>query len=519
MGLDAIFPDTIGDQEQNPAFKIPDPARVSGRKLRFALSAAAAVALLAALSPQGAPIRLAFGAAAASAILFLAIRYAYHHPEWLIVGLVIEETLPYLNVIPVDPFNRWFLRYPILLPLTIPAALIAFRSPVLWQGRFKYMLLFWLWALLTVPYSLAPAISLGRVVPDMLVFATLCAIALQIESAVDVQKLLQRFFLACAVLECGLAIAYLCLPEVLGGSGPTVRATWILDESGLYRFTGLFSDANSVGALLMATLISGLAQWESVKSYGKRLFIVSVIAAGFFFAIIADSRSETAAGVIGCVGYVVWKRGLKGSVVLLMVLAAIAAVYVNLSPSNRLYFNRDVSTLTGRTEAWQFELKSIEAQPLLGYGYEVEGEIFQSKYFTNWQDFWALGVNTSLHNGYTAVAVGMGLPALLFWLFSFVGPWVKLWRDKSDSWNLKPLIFFILIPSLLLGFDESGLAEPRTLRGLLLFACWAIVERYNVIQAVAAKAAESTEHQPVSILAETLAGCTPGRGYASLPGN
>ena len=519
MGLDAIFPDSIGTQEESAVFYPSHPLRVSGRKLRVLLSAAVAIALLGGLSPQGAPIRMAFGAAAAAALLFAAVRYAYRHPEWLIVALVIEETLPYLNVIPVDPFNRWFLRYPILLPLTIPAAVIAFRSPVLRQGRFKYMLMFWLWALLTVPYSLAPAISLGRLVPDVLVFATLCAVALQIESADDVQRLLQRFFLACAVLEVGLAIAYLCLPEVLGGSGPSVRATWILDESGLYRFTGLFSDANSVGALLMATLISGLAQWESVRSYGKRLIILAVIAAGFFFAIIADSRSETAAGIIGCIGYIVWKRGIKASVLLLLLVAGIAAVYTHLSPSNRLYLNRDVSTLTGRTEAWQFELKSIEAQPLLGYGYEVEGEIFQSKYFTNWQDFWALGVNTSLHNGYTAVAVGMGVPALIFWLFCFAGPWLKLWRDKSDSWNLKPLIFFVLIPSLLLGFDESGLAEPRTLRGLLLFVCWAIVEHYNVIQAAAAKAAERAETEPVSVLAQALAGCTPGRGYASLPGN
>lgn len=491
MRLEEIFPD-IRRRSTAPAARLDSPAclespagGITSRRAQRVFFILVGGAALAILLSQSRTSELAVAGVLGVALLLFGARYSYQHPEWLIIALAIEETVPYLNVIPVDPAHRWFLRYPLLLAVTLPAAWLALKSGILWQGRFKSMMWFWVWAALTVPYSLVPVISLGRLIPNVLVFLTLCAVVLSVKSAEDVQTILGKFLLACGVLMIGTGIAYLFLPAVLGGSqaAHNLRATWVTDESGIYRFTGLFSDANSIGALLMATLTVAVAHWHAVSKTRRKVLILLLVGAGLFFAVMADSRSETAVALLGCTLYVIWKYRFKG-ILLIGILATCAVLAYSYVPrANRVYLNRNVSTLTGRTMAWKFELQKLKERPFLGYGYEVRGEIFQSKYFPNWQKFWDRGPNTSLHEAYLSMAVGMGIPALVFWLVVFLGPWLTLWRSGTDTWNLKPLVFFVLIPSLLLGLDESGLAMPRTLRGVLLFFCWAVVERYNLLAA------------------------------------
>lgn len=439
----------------------------------MSVAAVFALALVALLSSAGNFPRLAALVVAALALLVWTIRRSYADASWLIVALIVEETLPYINIIPLDPQNRWFLRYPLLIPLCLPALWIVWRSKILWQDGFRYILAFFAWGAVTVVYSLNSPISAGRLLPDILVFAALTVAALNVRSQGDVQKLLGRFLLGCGVLQVLTVIAWFFFPANL---------THMIDDQGLLRFTGIGTDANAVGSLMLATIGAGVAYWPAAQGW-RRICLAAIMVSAVSFAALADSRSESAAAAIGCAAYAVWKYRFKGAALCAAFLCAAMIAYEMLGPHLQIYLNRDLTTLTGRTEAWDFELVKLEQKPLLGYGYEVEGEIFQDRYFTNWQQFWDQGANTALHDSYLTIAIGMGLPALALFLYAFVAPWVGLFRGSDDLWNLKPLAFLVILPALLLGIDESGLSEPRSVRGLLIFLSWILAVRYETIRA------------------------------------
>jgi O-antigen ligase len=334
-----------------------------------------------------------------------------------------------------------------------------------------------MWCALTIIYSLDPAISFARLLSDVLLFVALANTCFELNNKDDVQRLFGHFLLGCGLLQALNIVAWSTFPSSL---------TYSPDQQGLVRFSGFSNDPNVLGSLMLATVGAGVAHWSS--SAGRRkIMLASVMLTGIVFAVLADSRSEVAVTVLGCFAYMIWKHPLKGIFVAIVVVFVFIIGYQRMGENVQLYFNRDVSTLTGRTEAWKFEVEQLRQRPLLGYGYEVEGAIFQSRYFQDWFKTWDEGPNTPLHNSYLTIMIGVGIPAFLYWLFIVLSPWVELFRDVEDPWNLKPLFFLVVVPMLVLGLDESGLSEPRYVRGLLFFMCWLLAERYSVFKRAAQK--------------------------------
>jgi len=400
-------------------------------------------------------------------VSFFAIRLCVRVPSWLLFALVLEEVLPYLNIIPLDPNARWVVRYPLLLPLTIPTVWSAIRTGVI-RGWFKGYAAFLVWCAVTVAYSEVLTVSLGRLIPIILIFTALLVVVESVKSAADVQKLLGRFILGCALLQIIVVIAWLVLPA---------SSSWF-EEEGLLRFAGVFGSANELGALSMVTILAGIAHWSATSGM-RRLLLGICIAVAVMLGAMADSRTVFIAITVGLVAYCVWKYRAIGAIAALISVCVLLVLLTRLAPA---YLDRDITTMTGRTEAWNFEIIKLKQAPLLGYGFDLEGEIFQDRYFQNWETFWDGGANTPLHNSYLSVAIGCGVPALLALLVIVSWPWICLMRGDRDAWELKPLFFLIMIPMLVLGAQESGLGEPRYLKGILFFLGWMLAERYRQVQ-------------------------------------
>jgi hypothetical protein len=143
------------------------------------------------------------------------------------------------------------------------------------------------------------------------------------------------------------------------------------------------------------------------------------------------------------------------------------------------YFSRDVTTLTGRTDAWQFAFKRLWERPLTGFGYAAEGKVLQNRYFPNWSDFWDVG--TQLHCGYLSRAVDLGIPALVLWLFLVLRPWIWVTRHKDDPWGLKPIALLVVVPIMVRWIAESELGDCRDASGIMLVITWAIAERLRLL--------------------------------------
>jgi hypothetical protein len=117
-----------------------------------------------------------------------------------IFGLVLVQTLPYLNIIPWDPNSRWWLHEPLLAALCLPVLPVLWRSKIIPKGYW----LFVAWTALTILYTPQPKVAIGRFLPALLLLAGVCYLVRQIKTANDVHRLLDGFLRACAVLAgCG----------------------------------------------------------------------------------------------------------------------------------------------------------------------------------------------------------------------------------------------------------------------------------------------------------------------------
>jgi O-antigen ligase len=251
-------------------------------------------------------------------------------------------------------------------------------------------------------------------------------------------------------------------------------------EGQISRFQGIFDNPNAVGALMLYTVTPILAFWSSFQRRQKMILsLVVVLALGT--GALADSRSPFAALMVGCLLFVLWRYRAKGLVVMIGVMVvAIAALPIFGGYMGEYVGGRDVGTLTGRTEIWAFALQQLREHPIRGYGYQSSGAIFQSRYFTEWYGPWDEGAQSSLHNGYLTQAVGVGVPAAIFWLYILVRPFVFLFSRKEDPWNLKPVFFLVLVPMLTLNLTEASLESFLGLDGILFGLVWGAAEMYRL---------------------------------------
>jgi len=460
------------------------------------LIALLAAILVVALLANGRRGVLALAGVAGIGGLAWAVRRVSLDPFWLIFALVLEETCPYLNVLPFDSSSRWWLRYPLLLGLCMPAVPAIWKSGILKRGYFLGYLIYFGWAAVSISFSKYPAVSAGRLLPTVLLFCALSLIACKVRSGSDVQTVLGRYLMGCGVLLALTAVAAIAFPNSVSIESAEHATTevfsWVQDEDGLVRFSGFFSQANDVGSLMLVTVCAGLGHWHATSGRRRQLLAIAMIVS-VIFGLMADSRSAFVASAAGAASFAIWKYRFRGFAACLCVGVLLVGIYYAMGEGQRTYVNRDIDTFTGRTTVWQFEMSKVAQSPLLGYGFDVEGGLFEDRYFPDWTEFFEGGPLVELHNGYLSIAIGMGFPALMFWLFLLLGPWISLFRREDDNWHLKPLFFFVVVPALLRAFVESGIGEPRYPEGLLLFLCWTLAERYRLGRRAAEASERSTK--------------------------
>jgi O-Antigen ligase len=426
-------------------------------------------------------ITLALAGSLAAALLVWAVRRTMADPTWLIFALVLADTLPYSNLLPFNPHSRWWIYYPILISFCTPAIFGAWKSGIFKRGCLMGYTVFLGWAAVSVTYSLYPELSLSRVLRAALIFGAVSFIASQVRSAHDIQRILERYLAANAILVALNLIAAVAFPHRVAvdtgdGALPVGIFTWIQDASGFVRFSGFLGGPNEIGGLMPGTVCAGLALWHALSRRQRRT-LVCIIAVSVVLAAMADSRTSFVALGAGLAGICVWEYRFRGFAACVFTVALLGATYNALGPTQKHYFNREVDTLTGRTTEWRFELRKLAERPLIGYGFSTEGAIFEDRYFPEWTAF-SGGARESLQNGYLSVALGLGIPAFIFWLSIYLMPWVSLFRERIDPWGLKPLFFLLVFPGLVYAFSESGIAEPAG--NLLPFLCWMLAERFRL---------------------------------------
>jgi hypothetical protein len=424
--------------------------------------------LLLALNLPG--VAIATALAAGAVLVIWAARRVQADGSHLLCALVMIELLCSATVLPVTEEQRFIIRYPLLLLFCVPAALLSLRTSLLWQGGFRDYLIYLGWGGVTITYSLLPGYSLARVTAAVLIFVLAVKLVSEVKDSRDMERLL-RWFLV------GLGVVWICLLATLVVVPHEIA--WDDELLGMVRFRGFFGSPNQVGEVTLATVCAVTMVWGRATRHQK-IWLALESAVAVALGALADSRSPFVGLAIGASLYLLWRYRLRAVPMFVVGAVLVFAVATQVAPD---YFTRgEVSTLTGRTDVWKFAVQKIKERPLLGWGFEVEGEILQSKYFPIWWGPWEEGPHSSLHNGYLSRAVGLGLPALLFWIFFFLRPWIWLFGQRDDPWQLKRMFLLVIVPILILNLVETTAGDCRYSVGLLATLCWGFAERRRLEQ-------------------------------------
>jgi hypothetical protein len=408
--------------------------------------------------------------------LWRALRYTVAHPMWLSGVLVLIELITATWLLSDAP--RAVFHYGLIAAFCLPMLPGAWRNRSFTREGFRLYLCYFLWAAVTILYSLAPAFSIGRLLASLTAFGAVSFAVSQIEEPQDVPRLLTPLLLACGVVVVVVVFSAFALPRSLTWIVPTEND---IDSAGdVVRFCSIFDGPNDVGQLMMVTVGCAAVLWPHTRGR-RRLLLGVLIVMAVGAAALADSRTPFVALTAGAACFAVWKyRGRAVAVVLLLMLC-VAASHLGLDREGYLA-RGNVTTLTGRTDVWEFALSQIKQRPLLGYGYGAAGAILQNRYFPVWWGPWDLGAHSSLHDGYIDRAASVGIPALLLWLFIVLRPWYGVLRLRDDPWGLKPVAFWMVIPMLIHNLTEASISDCTGLVGIAFFLTWAIAEKVRILR-------------------------------------
>ena len=424
------------------------------------------------------------GVAGAVAIVWAARRVQGNGAHLLCAILLIEE-LSAASFLPLTNDQVFMVRYPLLIAFCGAAVWTAFQNSEILQGGFLDYLIYLGLGVASISWSILPTYSTARILAAILMFMAIVKIARTVANREDIEKLLGWYLIGTGIVWAVVLVSSLLMSH---------DVVWDVEEmTGLVRLRGIYGSPNQIGEIALATIGVGLVMWSRINGW-KRALLAMQMAAAFVLAGLADSRSPFVGLAVGGLLYLVWRYRLR-AVPIIVALGVVGFIIVaQLDPE---YLNRgDVTSLTGRTDIWQFAIQKIEQRPLIGYGFEVEGEIMKAHDFPIWWGPWEDGPRSSLHSDYLSKAVSLGIPALVFWVFFFIRPWLSLMRRKDDPWNLKPLFFLVVVPILLLDFTEGTAGDCRYAVGMIATLCWALAERQRL--ATSRRRPAAVAEQPVT---------------------
>ncbi len=443
-----------------------------------------AVGVLALLMLNFPSLILGAAAVAGGILIVWAARRVQGNGAHLLCALLLIEELSGASFLPLTNDQLYLFRYPLLIAFCGASVWTAFQNSEILQGGFLDYLIYLALGVISISYSLLPSYSTARISAAILMFMGIVRIARAVASRKEIEELLNWYLVGTGIVWTVILVSLVFMSQDL---------VWDVEEmTGLVRLRGIYGSPNQIGEIALATVGVGMVIWNSTSGW-KRAMLAAQMATAVVLAGLADSRSPFVGLAFGGLLYLVWRYRLRAVPIILAVSMVGYILVAQLDPE---YLDRgDVTSLTGRTDIWKFAVEKIKQRPLTGYGFEVEGEILKARDFPIWWGPWEEGPRSSLHSNYLSKAVSLGIPALVFWVFFFMRPWLALLRRKDDPWNLKPLFFLVVVPILILDFTEGTAGDCRFAVGMISTLCWALAERQRL--AIKHRRPAAVSEQPV----------------------
>ncbi len=315
-------------------------------------------------------------------------------------------------------------------------------------------------AIVSTSYSLDRDITFIRSFSFIAFFLFLLGLYTWIEEFIHIDKVLNIIYVLICIFVIGSLFTIFLFPE----------KAWLWEVKN--RFQGLWNHPNTMGSFCMVSYPILLWKHSDYKKKGKWLTVtILVICAVLHF--LTGSRGSLLTSMIGiAIWFIILQKGTKFLVYLIGSFILLSSIII-LKPSS---FQRDNSTdsltyLTGRTELWKGALILVQEKPLLGYGYAVEGKVWDDSRFYNPEiSLWRGSARASIHNGYLSVAIGVGVTGFIIWCAILFIPFWNYLNLKSS--NYKATIVSIMSMGLILNFIESTISGGTTFTATVFWIAW-----------------------------------------------
>lgn len=416
-------------------------------------------------------LAIVIASAAALGVLY----YSIVRFEFALLLVVISPWIPaiFFNNSPSFDYQEsgpgTYLRLAILF-LTGIAGLIRYlkllpvnkgRMPV----HFILLGIFLMLAFLSVSYSIDKEFTFVRTASFLALAGFLLGLDSWLQGEEEFERALNVLYLFIASSIVLNSLSLILLPG---------RVWWWEAED---RFLGLWDHPNTLGAFCMLSYPVLLWKYGRSESLNSKLIIIGLGVLTVFIQYLTGSRTSIVVAIAGLITwFVVQKKLLKAGLIAALFIG-LAVLVTQFKPE---VFQRDggksITDLTGRDEFWKGAKILISERPLQGYGYSVEGKVWEdARFYDPKNSLWIGSSKASLHNGYISVAIGVGLVAFALWCFVLLVP---LWRASfTPAGDYKALIISLIIMVLLSNFAESAITGGNSINSIFFWIAWVLAGR------------------------------------------
>ena len=328
------------------------------------------------------------------------------------------------------------------------------RTLQIHKGKIPYQLVIFAIYIALILYSITYSIAHNHTISRAILFLSVFFMMIGLEKWLTNKERLDSLLLYLYYAN-GLVIV-LCFLSL----GFPHRSWWWQQPN---RFIGLYPNPNAMGAFsMLAYPVLFWKFYEYSKTLFQKRFDLILIGMNALIHLFSGSRTTILTTIFGLSILFLIKRKIVKLVLFASILSIVGLVIIFIfTPDNlvRGEENASSTTVTGRDVLWGGAITMIMQRPYLGYGYLVEGKIWENQRLVTFTEEWIIpNAQQPLHNGYLSVIVGNGFIGFLFFLVSVIIPIVMLAKAKFEKIKAyKAYIISIFLMALITNMFESFL--------------------------------------------------------------
>ncbi|MFZ1290814.1 MAG: O-antigen ligase family protein [Melioribacteraceae bacterium] len=310
-------------------------------------------------------------------------------------------------------------------------------------------------------YSLDQKFTLIRAGLLFAVFCFLLGFHVWLQESDNLKKALNSLFILVTIIILSTLIGLVIVPS---------RVWWYK----LPRLVGFWEHPNTYGSFSMLSYPILIWKFYSIKS-NKKYLILLIILVNLGLHILTGSRTTLLASSIGVLIWLLLEKNWVKLFSVGIVLGMFIISLLYLAPSS---FKRnetsEITDLSSREDIWNSAEIFIKEKPILGYGFGVEGKIFQDELKVDLEgSFIERSVRQSLHNGYLSILVGGGILGLVLWIVILVFP--AIFTITTSFSPEKAYAFYTFVTVFITNFVESALTGYSLPSDIFFWLAWTVL--------------------------------------------